>query len=225
MSVVTGQAGGADEMRGPWHGVVICLGIGCGGDGPACVFFSGRRFACFTAMRRGLGGLRGGVRPRQAYRTRRLVRCDPSRQPTYAGTVPATVERCAMNVRTTWWSRKDTAGIGRRPPAARHQARPCFFVGERSFICRMHMALMAVRLRRRSATRDQIERPLERMEPARLGSCLMMPGGARLGVLKMLQTLGFGIAFLLLGSGIWANLPTTGSLSHVTGAWITHANR
>ena len=37
----------------------------------------------------------------------------------------------------------------------------------------------------------------------------------------MLQTFGFGIALLLFGSGIWANL-ATGSLSHVTGAWITH---
>jgi hypothetical protein len=34
------------------------------------------------------------------------------------------------------------------------------------------------RLRRGSATRDQIERPLERMEAARLGSSLMTPGAA-----------------------------------------------
>ncbi|SHG40582.1 hypothetical protein SAMN05444169_2271 [Bradyrhizobium erythrophlei] len=38
----------------------------------------------------------------------------------------------------------------------------------------------------------------------------------------MKQVLGVGIALLLLGSGVWANLGV-GSLSQNTGAWVSHS--
>jgi hypothetical protein len=40
----------------------------------------------------------------------------------------------------------------------------------------------------------------------------------------MSQILGLGLALLLLGSGIWANVDG-GSLSQDRGAWVSHANR
>jgi hypothetical protein len=39
----------------------------------------------------------------------------------------------------------------------------------------------------------------------------------------MMQILGMGLALLLLGSGIWANVGS-GSLSQNRGAWVSHAN-
>jgi len=38
------------------------------------------------------------------------------------------------------------------------------------------------------------------------------------------QILGLGLALLLFGSGIWANV-SGGSLSQEKGAWVSHASR
>jgi hypothetical protein len=39
----------------------------------------------------------------------------------------------------------------------------------------------------------------------------------------MKQMLGLTVALMLLGTGVWANVES-GSLSHNTGAWVSHSH-